>query len=166
MEETDILEELSSIVGKGKIAMPSNITMPPVEVIENGHRVANPRIDPSVMNFLMLASIASQEVKIRKALEKEVFNGEPDTRHITATDMQGCIDLVNEYPYNPWINAFVINDGPDTVYLKINKPDHWIEIRDGETRTIDHAHAEKRIEQIYYKCDAGETASVRAEGQY
>lgn len=160
---TDIIEEISSMVGK------KNITMPSVEVVENGHSVSNPRIDPSVMNFLMLASIAHQEIMIRREIErhnkKESFEGKLDSRTLAATDVQQCLSLLEQWPYTPWISAFLINRGPDAVYIRINRSEE-IRIEVDETRTLDHTHAEERIEQIYYKCDAGETASVRVEALY
>lgn len=160
---SDILEEISSVVGK------KNITMPSVEVVENGHSVSNPRMEPSIMNFLMLASIAHQAVKIRREIEqhnkKESFEGKLDSRILAATDVSQCLSLIEQWPYTPWVSAFFINRGPDAVYIRINRSEE-IKIEAEETRTIDHIHAEERIEQVYYKCNAGETATVRMEGQY
>ncbi len=167
MSEQNILEEISSIVGRKNITMPA---MPSIEVTESGHSVDSPRIDPSVMNFIMLASIAHQAIKIRREMEqhnrKEAFEGKLDPRTLDATDKSQCLEVLNGWPYTPWVSAFFINrEGPNAVYIRINKSDE-IKIEVGETRTIDHTHAEERIEQIYYRCDEGETASVTVEGLY
>jgi len=163
MTEPNILEDISSVVGKKNLAMPS------VEVIENGHSVSNPTIDPSVMNFLMLASIAHQAIKIRQAIEqhnkKQSFEGKLDPRTLEATDKRQWLSLMEKWPFTPWVSAFFINDGPDAVYIGINRCQQ-IKIGVNETRTIDYTHAEERITQVYYKCDEGETASVRVEASY
>ena len=154
-----LLDEVASLAGKENIALP--------EVIENG--VRNPRIDPGVMNFILQASQLAQVVKIRKELERqgrrESFEGKLDPRTLNATSETQCLELLERQPYVPWLSAFLINDGLDKVYIRINRSE-WIRIEAGETRTLDYTHAEERIEQIYYKCDVGETASIRVEGQY
>ena len=159
----DLAERFASLAGQ------KQFSMPPTEVIENGQRVANPRIDPSVMSFVMQAAQLSQTVKIRKEIERhsrrEEFEGKLDPRTLSATDETQCLELSEQWPYVPWISAFFINDGADEVYIRINRSE-WIKIESGETRTLDHTHAEERIEQIYYKCDAGGTASIRVEGLY
>ncbi|GAI27855.1 unnamed protein product, partial [marine sediment metagenome] len=110
MSDDNILEQISSVVGK------KNITMPSVEVIENGCSVSNPTIDPSVMNFLMLASIAHQAIKIRREIEqhnrKESFEGKLDPRTLDATDKLQWLTLTEKWPFTLWISAFFINDGP------------------------------------------------------
>jgi len=143
---------------------------PNVEVVEDGQRVSNPRMDPSVMSFIMLASIAHQQIRIRHEIEehnrKESFEGKLDIRTLEATSEMQCLSLMEKWPFTPWISAFFINkDGSDTVYIRINRSEQ-IEMGSGETRTIDHTHAEERIEQIYYECAEGETASVQVEGHY
>jgi len=164
MTEPNILEDISSVVGK------KNLSMPSVEVVENGHSVSNPRIDPAVMNFLMLASIAHQEIKIRREIEehnrKESFEGKLDIRTLDVTDELQCLSLMEKWPFTPWVSAFFINkDGPDAALIRINRSDE-IKIELGETRTIDHLHAEERITQVYYKCAEGETATLRVEAHY
>lgn len=164
MTEPNILEDISSVVGK------KNITMPSVEVIENGHSVSNPRMDPAVMNFLMLASVAHQAIKIRREIEqhnrKESFEGKLDTRTLDATNKLQWLTPTERWPFTPWVSVFLINDGPNAVYIRINRSEE-IKMEMGETRTIDHIHAEERIKQVYYKCaNEGETASVRVEAYY
>jgi len=161
MGEPNILDEISSIVGK------KNITMPTIEA--QGKGVSNPRMDPAVMSFIMQASIASQAVRIRKSIEehnrKESFEGKLDTRELLADDTTQSISLVDEWPNTPWISVLLIN-GPDTVYIGINRASGWMQLLKNETRALDYSNAEEKIKVIYYRCDPGMTADVRVEGQY
>jgi len=70
-------------------------------------------------------------------------------------------------PHKPWLTAYFINDGPDSVKIGINHPElERQEIKLNETLTINQEHAKERIRRLFYKCDAGESASVRVVGQY
>jgi hypothetical protein len=124
------------------------------------------REDLELLQLVMLDDIAISLREVEKHLEKEEFEGRTDSRILSATDEWQFIDLLNKTPHTPWISTFVINRGPDTVKLGINRPYDLLEIKPNETRTIDHAHADKRIEILYYKCDPGCTALVTLEGQY
>ncbi|GAJ23779.1 unnamed protein product, partial [marine sediment metagenome] len=107
--------------------------------------------------------------RIRRQVEKERFEGITDSRTLEATDQLRVLNLIYDDPYVPWINAFIINDGPDTAYIainNINKPNCWHEIRANETRVFDQSSAEERIAQFYYRCDEGETATVRVEALF
>lgn len=132
------------------------------KVIEEGKEVIRPDIIQAVTQLAQLGQL----VKIRRSLQKREFQGKVDTRTLEVTDEIKHIGLINNYPNHPWISAFFINDGPDTVYIGINNPYEWVEIEKDETRTIDYTHADERIRKVYYKCDPGETASVRVEGHY
>lgn len=164
MSEPNILDEISSIVGK------KNIAMPTIEEqgkgLRNPNGVSNPRIDPAVMSFIMQASIASQAVRIRKLLEKASFQGKLDVREFIATDVTQTFSPLDEWPNVPWISAFLINDGPNTGYIRINRASGWIILNNGETRTVDHSHADEKIGAIYYRCNEGETAQLRVEAYY
>ena len=147
---SDIIEEISSIVGKKNIAMPS------VEVVENGHSVSNPRIDPSVMNFLMLASLTHQAVKIRKYTEDRTPNGRIRNYDCDVTDK----DLVIQLDY-PAQSISIFNDGPNTVHIKFNENVPTKPTRLAKSEPL-HINFETHvIELLYLKCDAGETASLR-----
>ncbi len=136
-----------------------------VNVTEDGRKVMR----PDVLNFLMLASINAQIARTRREIEKhnrkESFEGNLDIRTLNATDELQCLSLIARWPFTPWVSAFFINRGPDEVYIRINRSEE-IKMEVGETRTIDHTHAEERIEQIYYKTNPGETASVTVEAYY
>ena len=143
------------------LPVPSN---PKLKVVdENGKEIVRPDVIQAVMQFAQVAQLT----RIRKSLEKQDLKGELDPRDIGATEKKQFLDLITDRPYQPWINAFFVNDGPDTVYLFINRiKDTPHTLKTGETLTLDHSHASERISQIFYYCDAGETASVRVTGQY
>jgi hypothetical protein len=160
---SDTIKEAMNTVANTGLGTPN------VEFVEDGQRVSSPRMDPSVMNFIMLASIASQQIRIRRGIEehnrKESFEGKLDPRTLEATSERQCLSLMERWPFTPWVSAFFINDGPNEVYIRINRSE-LVKVKVGETRTINHIHAEERIEQVYYHCDEGETASLRIEAYY
>lgn len=119
-----------------------------------------------LLQLVLLDDMRIALTEMEKSHKKEEFRGKVDSRELVATDELKVIDLVREWPYCPWINAFVVNDGPDTIKIGVNHAYDWLEINANETRNIDHAHADERIERIYYKCDPGETASARVEAHY
>lgn len=151
-----LLDKVASLAGKENIAMP--------EVIEKG--VSNPRIDPGVMNFIMLASIVSQEVGIRKILHKQEFAGEVVSIILPVTEQTQSYELIAKWPFHPLITASFHNYGPNTAYLFLNREGSWIPLHDGDNFKADFAFADKRLEGIQYKCDPGNTASVTVIGKY
>lgn len=117
----------------------------------------------------LLTQIASlaQLVEIKKKLAKEEWEGKTDPRTLDATDSLKWLDLIEGPPHKPWITAYIINDGDNSVKIGINHPElERQEIKLDETRTITQEHADERIRRLFYKCDTGETASVRVVGQY
>lgn len=136
-----------------------------VNVTEDGKKVMRPDVLQTLTSFAQLAQLN----RIRKQVEKERFEGRTDSRTLEVTDELQVLNLIYDDPYVPWINAFIINDGPDTVYTAINnidKPNCWHEIRVDETRVLDQSGADERIGLLFYRCNAGETASVRVEAHY
>ncbi len=137
---------------------------PKIKVVdETGRDIVRPDVIQAVTQFAQVAQL----VRIRKSLERQDFKGVLDPRVLSATEKKEFLDLITDRPYQPWINAFFVNDGPDTVYFFINRiTDTPHTLKSGETITLDHSHADERIDQIFYYCDAGSTASVRVSGQY
>jgi len=125
------------------------------------------KIDPMMLQIIALDDIQVGLMEVNQHLKKAEFKGVADPRTIPITDELQEINLVRNWPFTPWITAFFINDGPDIARIGINQPhrDKFFELGVDETRTIDHAHADERIHHIYCVCDAGDTASVRMEGQ-
>lgn len=142
-------KELSALIKEG------NFNPAQVEVVEDGKNVMR----PDVMNFLMLASIASQAVKIRKYFDDRTPNGyiQPFTVPVTATRRR------IELPWDAQSAAF-INDGLNTVHIWINstqRPSH--PILSGEVFNINFdVH---KLKKFYLQCDPGNTSSVRVVAQ-
>ncbi len=142
-------KELSALIEEG------NFNPSQVEVVQDGKNVMR----PDVMNFLMLASIASQAVKIRKYFDDRTPNGliQPFTVSVTA---------VRQLVRLPWDaqSATFINDGPNPVRIWINstqRPSHTS--NPGEVFNIDfEVH---KLKQFYLQCGPGNTASVRVTAQ-
>lgn len=146
------MEQATSLVGKDKISMS---TMPPVEVIENGQRVANPRMDPSIMTFVMLASIASQAVKIRKYFDDRTSKGYIRPYNVTVTDV--IMELKIDHPSQSFS---LHNDGPNPVNVGVNNPSlQRAPININEDMAVDfETH---KLKWLYLQCARAQTANVR-----
>ena len=139
-------KELSALIKEG------NFNPSQVEVVQGGKNVMR----PDVMNFLMLATIASQAVKIRKYFDDRRTTGRVDNFVVQATDQQQELEI----PY-PGQSLAIINDGPDQVDVWVNRFDgrepHIMTL--GEHYYVDfETHA---IHYIYSQCNPGETAQLR-----
>lgn len=146
-KDSDLLGKISSLVGQNEVSMP--------EIVENGQRVTNPRIDPGVMSFLMQASQLSQIVKIRKYFDDRTSHGLIQTYDVTVTDELKEIKV--DYPAQSFS---LFNDGADTVDVWVNdlgRPKRSVKSKESlnlnyETHTVNY---------LYLQCAAGESASVR-----
>lgn len=127
---------------------------------------AGKRIDPRVLELVLLDDITATLAEINEHGKKEEFEGKEDPRTLSATDELKYINLVDSFPFKPWISAYFINDGPDTVRIAINRPYRQFEMRVNETVTVDRSHADERIGIIFYGCNTGKIASVRVTGEY
>ncbi len=152
--------ELAKLLAIPQLGRPTIVT--PKIIDEEGKEIVRPDVLQAVVQLAQLG----QMVKIRKSLEKEEFEGKEDPRTLNATDEIQVLSLTDDFPYTPWITAYFINDGPDPVRISLNRPYAQFELGMGETITVDRAHADERMNIIFYVCDSGETASVRVIGQY
>ncbi len=123
------------------------------------------RIDPTILQFVMLDDIQVALSKVNRHLGKAEFEGILDPRVLSATDELQELAPAYDWPFTPWICAYFINDGPDEVVIVINDSEAFT-MKLKETQTIDQTHANERIRVIYYKCNPGESASVRVRGQF
>ena len=110
--------------------------------------------------------VNSQGAAQAQAIAAQTFVGNEDPRNIHATSFLSWINLIYDYPYQPWISAFIINDGPAPVEIGIDFPDDRFTVNPGETRTIVRSGAEERIKIMYFQCTAGLTANLRVTGVY
>jgi len=99
-------------------------------------------------------------------MRSQMYQGVTDPREVEATDEVTTIDLVNGYPYTPWVSANIINDGPDSVWVAVNQPDAAYELKADETASVNRVGAQERISTMFFTCDAGEEASIRVVGEY
>jgi len=109
--------------------------------------------------------LAAQSTVPQSSADLPYF-GEVEPRVLTITDVTGWVDLVHNPPYVPWISANFFNDGPDTAFLSMNYPSNFTELRIGESLQINLTGAIRRLEVIFFRCNSGQTASVRVVGKY
>lgn len=115
---------------------------------------------------VLAGSIPPTAAQAVRFLSAQAYQGKADPRVLNATSELGWIDLIHDYPYTPWISAYFINDGPDTVEVAINYPNDRFTINSGETVTVNRSGAQEKIAIIFFKCAEGETASVRVTGEF
>lgn len=124
------------------------------------------KIDPTIIQFVMLDDIRVGLNKLNEHFKKDEFEGYEDSRTLSVTEKTEALNLVREPPFTPWITGYAFNDGPNTAYIAINYKAEWITIKNKESSEFDHKGADRRIEHIQYRCDPGETAMVRILGKY
>jgi len=103
---------------------------------------------------------------IRKSVERTAYKGLVDGRLLTITDEIMWLDLVNDSPHSPWMSVYLVNQGLKTIYVSVNYADSWGVLHTNDTLSFDHSHAVRKIESIGFKCDPGETSTVRIIAQY
>jgi len=146
------------------IITPSELNLHGVKVVDDGGKEI---VRPNVLQAVVQLAILGQLARIRKSIEKEEFEGKKDSRTLAATDQLQWIDLIDRFPNTPWATATFVNDGPvNRVYIAINDALDWTPLNVGDRLPVDFTKADKRIGLIYYRCDPGNTASVRAVGKY
>ena len=130
---------------------------PKVTVIEDGVVVDDPnRMNPNVMQFVMLAKIAREATQIRKYIDDKTPNGDLVNYVLQVTDARQKAGITN-----PAQSVSFINDGPNAVAIWINTPS-------GLPKTLAHNetyHIDMDIHQLfcfYLQCNTGETAQIRA----
>lgn len=145
------------------IINPRELNVPSIKVVDDeGKEIVRPDVIQAVVQLAQLA----QQVRIRKSLEREHVEGNQDSKDLAASFIPNVVDLLMQYPGKAWATASFFNDGPDAVYIGLNRRGGAAKIESGESHSPDFTKADRRIELIYYWCDAGETAVVRAVGKY
>jgi hypothetical protein len=123
-----------------------------------------------VMVVMMAAMMQQFMMPVAQAAQRyytgQAYQGDVESKMLYASDTLQYWDLVNQSPYTPLISVFFINRGASRVYVAINAAQDWLEIWPGETRTVSHVGADKRIEMIFYHCDTGLTSVVEVEGHF
>ena len=114
-------------------------------------------MNPAIMQFIMLASIAAQQSKVRLLEESKVPTGSKSfTWNVTDTEKEIVLGT-------PWISFSLLNDGSNNVYIRINTLDgnmtNEAGIKSGERYTFNATYP--LITKIYLVCNSGEGATVR-----
>lgn len=114
----------------------------------------------------ILPSITATTAQAQQYYLAQAFTGLTDDRVLNATPTIQWINLISHPPYHPWITAYFFNDGPQSVFIGINNPDELTQLAAGESKTVDMAGGDRRIELVFFKSNLGERASVRVIGKY
>lgn len=122
------------------------------------------KISPEVFAAMTLDDISVKLSKMLKLQEAQIEEGVKDEATISVS---GTIPVpMTPYLLNsksPYFKVAVFNDGPDPVYVMLN------EIQDVGKRKaplnqgdkLDMATALPKINELFFACDEGNTASVR-----
>lgn len=129
------------------------------ELIANKKSITLERaqINPVAVQTILLDEIAGRLLDIHDMLKDMVADGVDDTFSIEASD-----EKIQVVSLQPWLSVSIFNDGPDGIYLLVNREERKAyepKLYAGENTSID---AKKHsIRQLFIFCDEGETASVR-----
>lgn len=123
----------------------------------------------SVMQVVMMAIVMLVMIPrlpvvqaAQQYFQSQQYEGQPDPRTLHATQTPQHIVIAN-----PWIGAYFVNDGPDSVQIKINNEESELYLMNpNETITLSRVGAINRIYAVYYRCSPGETATVRVFSVY
>lgn len=123
----------------------------------------------SVMQMMMMVMVLFFMIPMlpvaqsaQRYFQSQQYEGQSDPRTLHATQRPQHIVIAN-----PWIGAYFVNDGPNSVQIKINDEESESYLMNlNETITLSRAGAENRIYAIYYQCNYGETATIRVFGVY
>ena len=123
---------------------------------------------PSIMTGLLTIALIAAVVEILPVVQNadsyytsQQFQGVNDPRTLNARHDLQWLSLSPQ-----WVNAFIINRGPNEVLIGLNQSEEFFTIYPNETRTISRIGAEERIHTIFYHCSIGEIALVTITGTY
>lgn len=124
------------------------------------------RISPNVPQAVVALAQLGQLVRIRRALERQQFEGAVAEITLACTDQQQFV-VQSDYPFLEQLaTAVFFNDGPDTAYISVNNSNLPFTVKKNESHPIDFSKADRRIEHLSYWCDVGNTAAVRLGVKY
>lgn len=114
----------------------------------------------------LMSTMVTTSAQATQALQAQAYTGLTDSRDLNASHSLQWINLISKPPYTPWITASFHNNGPHSVFIAINNPDEATEIAPRGGIDVDMSGADRRIEFVFYRCSASETASVTVVGKY
>ncbi len=123
-----------------------------------------------VRAFEQSSTVAQSQMSLMQAqmdaLERERFQGYAVELTLDCKPQRQAVQLLTRRPYTAWATAVFYNEGPDEAYIAVNQQDTYFTIKKNEVHPMDFTRAYRRIDTIYYWCNPGRTASVRALGKY
>lgn len=131
------------------------MTIPQVQVIENGQVIDPNRIRPDVMQFIMLAKMTRDITRIKNIIEDQESSGETYSWNETITDARVEYVLVQ-----PAISIAADNRGPDEVKVWINslgRTPHLVP----RNRILNIDFNGHKLIKLFAQCNPGETATLR-----
>lgn len=146
--------------------LPARIEVPQTLAVtdDKGNPLAGPELEGVLKVVTQMAQVA-QLARINRNLEREQSEGKTDTRTLTATSVVQAIDLVQAWPFAPWIEGLFINRGPGICYVSVNDDREFRTMLIGETDDRDHSKSDRRIEKFYYYC-LGDPTTLEVRGKY
>jgi hypothetical protein len=145
------------------IVTPKEVRAPDIKVVDDeGKEIVRPDVLQAVVQLAQLGQL----VRIRKSLEREHIEGKLLSVTLNATEEYESLDLIKTHPFAPLATGSFVNKGPDPVSLAINKQRPFHRLDKGDSIPVDLTKADERIYFIEYRCDPGQTASIRALGKY
>jgi hypothetical protein len=127
-------------------------------------RAEREMVQPTAIVALdLLEEIADRLATLEELTRAEHPQGRAPMRTFSAsgTDLVEVRDSTHK-----WFSISVFNDGPDTVFIRVNNKleDNPIELQNGEQTNIDMKTG--IIEKLYFNCNEGESASGRIISKY
>lgn len=120
-----------------------------------------------MMSMVMLSLVASITPSIINTVRTQQYQGKTVSKTLYADSQLKWLDILHdEYPYAPWICAYIINQGPKDVEIAINYPGQRFVMKKNETITVSRSGAQERIAIIFYKCIGDGTSVLRVTGEY
>jgi len=116
-----------------------------------------------ILGVVMAVAVTSA---LGQLMQRYTYYGATDYRDLEADGTLKWTYLVDDPPHMPWVTAHLFNKGPGLALVSINSPDGFTPLNKGDSLEANFSGADRRIEVIYYRCNPGEHASVRAEGKY
>lgn len=119
------------------------------------------------MSMAMLSLLITVVPSLTQTIKAQQYYGRTVSKTLNADSELKWLDILHdEYPFTPWICAYIINNGPGVVEIALNYPGERFVMRKNETVTITRSGAQERIAIIFYRCIEGETAVIRVTGEY
>jgi len=131
---------------------------PPIEVVLLDEIAG--RLDDVTTRLDKLDILNETMAGVKKRLDEQVPKALQGQAEKTVTDEVGSFS-----PPEPWFSADLSNEGNQTVYYSINDPTReFIPLEKGRKRTVSLSRA--LIKTIYFRCDGGETSTLRIIGAF